>query len=129
MISRKRAGEITEKFKSRKVLVVGDLMVDRYVAGTVNRISPEAPVPVVHVTEEKILPGGAANVALNIRSLGGKASVAGILGKDDTALELEKILKARGITTDGVVKGEGIRTTVKTRVLAGRQQVVLTMTG
>jgi len=124
MISRKRAGEITEKFKSRKVLVVGDLMVDRYVAGTVNRISPEAPVPVVHVTEEKILPGGAANVALNIRSLGGKASVAGILGKDDTALELEKILKARGITTDGVVKGEGIRTTVKTRVLAGRQQVV-----
>jgi D-beta-D-heptose 7-phosphate kinase/D-beta-D-heptose 1-phosphate adenosyltransferase len=124
MITRKRASQIMAGFARKKILVIGDLMLDRYVIGTVSRISPEAPVPVVLVTKEHALPGGAANVALNIQSLGGQVVVAGVVGADRPAEELTSLLKGRDILTDGMVVCNGLQTTVKTRVLAERQQVV-----
>jgi len=124
MISIEKAKSIIEAFKSKKILVVGDLMLDKYIYGTVNRISPEAPVPVVLVNEESSRPGGAANVALNIQSLGGHAIVAGIMGRDKDGGELKAALTCRGILTDGVVESNKTSTIVKTRVMADRQQVV-----
>jgi D-beta-D-heptose 7-phosphate kinase/D-beta-D-heptose 1-phosphate adenosyltransferase len=99
-------------------------MLDRYVSGSVSRISPEAPVPVVHVTREEGRPGGAANVALNIQELGGQAIVSGVVGDDAAGQELMDLMKRRGIRTDCVLVQPGIPTTVKTRILAERQQVV-----
>jgi rfaE bifunctional protein kinase chain/domain len=84
------------------VLVVGDLMLDRFVYGTVSRISPEAPVPVVKVTKETSMPGGASNVACNIRALGGKAAVAGMIGKDAAGVEL-------ALAADACAGGGGVR--------------------
>ena len=124
MISRERAKSLMGDFKNRKILVVGDLMLDRYIFGSVSRISPEAPVPVVLVNGEKSRPGGAANVALNIQSLGGQAVVAGIVGKDREAEELTSALTCHGILADGVVQHAGTKTIVKTRIMADRQQVV-----
>lgn len=124
MISIERAKEIVGNFSRQRILVVGDLMLDKYVYGTVDRISPEAPVPVVRVTREHCLPGGAANVALNIQSLGGEVIVAGIVGKDKEAEDLMRILSSKGICNDGVLVCDGARTTVKTRIMAERQQVV-----
>lgn len=124
MISIERAEEIIRSFQKRRILVVGDLILDRYVCGSVSRISPEAPVPVVRVTDEQRRPGGAANVASNIQRLGGQAVVAGIVGRDQAAEELADILSESGICTDGVIAHDRIRTTVKTRILAERQQVV-----
>ena len=124
MISLKRAKEILKATRGKKVLVIGDLMLDRYVYGTVSRISPEAPVPVVLVTGDRVSPGGAANVALNVQVLGGQAIVAGVVGKDSSGMELMEVLSSAGICTEGIVVCEGARTTVKTRVVAERQQVV-----
>jgi len=124
MISIERATTILEAFKDRKILVVGDLMLDKYIYGSVNRISPEAPVPVVLVNEEGSRPGGAANVALNIQSLGGQAIVAGIMGADKEGVELKAALTCRGILPEGVVESNKTRTIVKTRIMADRQQVV-----
>ncbi|MDA0577706.1 MAG: PfkB family carbohydrate kinase [Verrucomicrobia bacterium] len=112
------------KFSRQRILVVGDLMLDRYVSGTVSRISPEAPVPVVLVDREEARPGGAANVASNICALGGQATMAGIVGEDEAARELTGILAERGIAPEGVVRDKRVRTTVKMRILAERQQVV-----
>ncbi len=110
-------------FGNTRILVVGDLMLDRYVFGSVSRISPEAPVPVVHVSSEASRPGGASNVSLNIASLGGSSVVAGIAGSDDAGEDLLKTLADAGIETGGVVCVDGIQTTVKTRIIADRQQV------
>lgn len=113
-----------DSMRGRRILVVGDLMLDRYVFGSVSRISPEAPVPVVLVQREEAKPGGAANVARNIRALGGEASLAGVVGDDAAGRDLRRILEEGGIGTRAVVSLAGIRTTVKTRVVADRQQVV-----
>lgn len=110
--------------RGRRILVVGDLMLDRYVFGTVSRISPEAPVPVVLVAREEIKPGGAANVARNIRALGGEVTIAGVIGQDAAGQDLRRILEQAGIGTDAIISQPGVRTTVKTRVVAERQQVV-----
>lgn len=99
-------------------------MLDRYVYGGVSRISPEAPVPVVHVTQEKSMPGGASNVAWNVRSLGGRAAVSGILGRDATGRELKRLLTRGGVLVGGALEVGNFRTTVKERVIAERQQVV-----
>ena len=124
MIGREEVEKLLARFAEQNILVVGDLMLDRYVAGTVSRISPEAPVPVVRVTGERALPGGAANVAVNIRSLGGGAQVAGMVGTDRAGDDLIELLSQRHIGTDGVLRLESVQTPVKTRVLAERQQVV-----
>jgi len=124
MMSFERARELLGRFSGKRILVVGDLMLDRYVVGSVSRISPEAPVPVVLVTHEYSRPGGAANVALNIQSLGGQAVVAGVVGTDAAGDELKRLLETAGIDTAGVMTMQGPQTTVKTRIVAGRQQVV-----
>jgi D-beta-D-heptose 7-phosphate kinase/D-beta-D-heptose 1-phosphate adenosyltransferase len=124
MLTRDRAEEIADRFSSQRILVVGDLMLDRYVRGTVERISPEAPVPVVHVRSERALPGGAANVALNIHALGGYPLPVGTIGTDSEGQILKSVLTERGIPVDGIVESDSVRTISKTRVLAERQQVV-----
>lgn len=123
-IHRARAAELLQQFSSRRILVVGDVMLDKYIMGSVSRISPEAPVPVVHVNREKTVPGGSSNVAVNIRSLNGRAAVAGVTGDDADGRTLAGLLETQGVGTRGMLVEPGIRTTVKTRVIAERQQVV-----
>jgi rfaE bifunctional protein kinase chain/domain len=114
---------LINEFKNRSILVVGDLILDHYIWGRVSRISPEAPVPVVEVTRESFMLGGAANVAHNIVSLGGKASVVGIIGKDMAGEAIVNMLGRQGVNCDGVLVSNR-PTTVKTRVIAHSQQVV-----
>ncbi|MBI5286984.1 MAG: D-glycero-beta-D-manno-heptose-7-phosphate kinase [Deltaproteobacteria bacterium] len=120
----KKAKELISKFKQARVLVVGDLIMDHFIWGRVNRISPEAPVPVVKVVSESFMLGGAANVANNIRSLGGKVTLCGVIGRDDMGRGFVHELRTRGIPTEGIVVADGMPTTVKTRVIAHSQQVV-----
>jgi D-beta-D-heptose 7-phosphate kinase/D-beta-D-heptose 1-phosphate adenosyltransferase len=115
--------KIIRGFKDRNILVIGDIILDHYIWGRVSRISPEAPVPVVEVTREEFLLGGAANVAHNIVALGGRASVIGINGQDVAGEALINILRQRGVNCDGIFT-ENRPTTVKTRVIAHNQQVV-----
>lgn len=115
--------KILERFRDRRILVVGDLILDHYIWGRVRRISPEAPVPVVEVTRESFMLGGAANVAHNIASMGGKASVIGMSGRDMSGKALIEMLTDKGVNCEGVFI-ENRPTTVKTRVIAHNQQVV-----
>lgn len=124
MVGPHDASAIIDRFRTQKILVIGDLMLDRYIWGSVSRISPEAPVPVVEVKDEHAQPGGAANVAMNIQAMGGQAVVCGRIGSDAAGEELTALLKAHGIATDGIWTVDRSRTTVKTRVIAERQQVV-----
>ena len=110
-------------FENAKVLVVGDLMLDRYWHGPTSRISPEAPVPVVHVSEIEERPGGAGNVALNIAILGAKSTVLGLTGNDDAAKALEKTLQASGVNTH-FIKLEDNATVTKLRVMSRHQQLI-----
>lgn len=123
-ITQKRAAELLKKFGRRRVLVVGDLMLDRFVYGSVSRISPEAPVPVVKVVKEASMPGGASNVASNIRALGGRAAVAGMVGKDAAGLELRWLLTHADVEVECAMLFAGAATIVKERIIAERQQVV-----
>ena len=123
-ITQKRAENLIKRFAKARVLVVGDLMLDRFVYGSVDRISPEAPVPVVRVTEELCMPGGASNVACNIRALGGQAAVAGMIGKDSAGVELRWLLTHTGVDVECAMMIPGATTIVKERIIAERQQVV-----
>jgi rfaE bifunctional protein kinase chain/domain len=114
---------IIESAPSVNILVVGDVMLDAYVSGDATRISPEAPVPVVAVLHRRYLPGGAANVAANIRALGSRVTLAGVIGSDDPGLKLGRELELAGICRALVEDRERI-TTVKTRITAGGQQIV-----
>lgn len=111
-------------FAKRKVLVIGDIIWDWYVRGKAERISPEAPVPVVKVVSEKGVPGGAANVARNLRALGAQVCLAGTTGRDEAGTRLIETLKMDGIETSGIISLEHKPTTVKTRIIAQGQQVV-----
>jgi rfaE bifunctional protein kinase chain/domain len=111
------------EFKKKKILVIGDLILDRYIWGKVSRISPEAPVPIVEVTDEDFLLGGASNVANNIVALGGNATIVGVAGNDRGGDILRTILQEKGIKYEGIFWGSR-PTTVKTRVIAHSQQVV-----
>ena len=115
---------ILGKFPKVKVLIVGDLILDRFIRGESKRISPEAPVPVVEVRDETYNLGGAGNVANNIISLGGSVSIAGRVGNDYAAEILLKELKKKNINIDGLFADNTIKTSIKTRVIAGHQQVV-----
>jgi len=122
-ISVDRAAALLEKFKEQKILVYGDLMLDRYIHGDVSRISPEAPVPVVHVNRNFSVPGGACNVASNIVSLGGKSSLSGVIGDDTFGDELMGLLITEGVDTAPILVSEEVTTVVKTRIIADQQQV------
>ena len=115
---------IIPKFSKVKILVIGDLILDEFVWGDVSRISPEAPVPVVWVKSESFMPGGAANVANNIASLGASVYIAGVSGNDERAGILKQGLIEKGINVDGVIADDSRPTTLKTRVVAHHQQVV-----
>ncbi len=123
-LKRKRVVEIMDRFAKQRILVTGDLMLDRYIYGQVSRISPEAPVPVVRVKREVSMPGGASNVARNIVALGGGAVVAGFIGQDGPGKTLSDLLKSGGVGTDGLMMLDDRATTVKTRIIAEHQQVV-----
>jgi rfaE bifunctional protein kinase chain/domain len=112
-----------ERVAAARVLVVGDIMLDRYWFGAVERISPEAPVPVVHVQREQERLGGAANVALNVVSLGAKATLLTVVGEDEPAHLLQRLLREHGITTI-LGRDPALRTIVKLRVVARSQQLL-----
>ena len=120
----KKLKAIISKFNKTRVLVIGDLILDEFIWGKVSRISPEAPVPVVWVQDESFMPGGASNAACNITSLGGKVSIAGVVGKDPRGEDLVKLLKKQKVSTDGIEIDRSRPTTLKTRVIAHNQQVV-----
>lgn len=119
-----RLQSLFDAFKGKRIAVVGDLMMDRYFWGSVARISPEAPVPVVEVESESTRLGGAANVANNIASLGGVPLMIGVVGNDDSGKALRSLISEQGFPTDGVVTDDSRPTTVKTRVIAHHQHVV-----
>jgi rfaE bifunctional protein kinase chain/domain len=115
---------IINRFNKAKILVVGDVILDEYIWGNVERISPEAPVPVVWAKKRTYVPGGAANVANNIASLGAEVFLLGVTGKDKNTGILLSELKKRKINTRGIFSEPGRHTTLKTRIIAGHQQVV-----
>jgi len=115
---------ITERIGQARVLILGDIMLDEYLFGSVSRISPEAPVPVVEITSSRRLLGGAANVAANIRALGDEPLLLGTVGEDEASIKLAQLLKQRGISSEYLVNDRSRQTTIKTRVIAHSQQVV-----
>jgi rfaE bifunctional protein kinase chain/domain len=119
-----RAEELLEAASRIRALVVGDLMVDRYVSGSVERVSPEAPVPVVRVESERSAIGGAGNVAANVAALGASCVAVGCLGDDAAGRTLQTGLEKLGVGTEGLVVTPARPTTVKTRVMARHQQIV-----
>ncbi len=122
----KKTQSVLQKISGKQVLVVGDLVLDHYLEGIVTRISPEAPVPVVELGDngERKIPGGAANVALNILSLGGIPVLAGVIGDDTAGLDLLFLLKEAGVNTDCVVVDKSRPTTEKTRVVSKTHQLL-----
>ncbi|TFG99945.1 MAG: D-glycero-beta-D-manno-heptose-7-phosphate kinase [Calditrichales bacterium] len=118
-----RLGEIFSGFSGKRIMVVGDLMIDEYLIGHVRRISPEAPVPVVDVKGQSVRLGGAANVALNIRSLGCNPIMVGVVGDDHYGTKLLKLLSKQGVGSDGVIRIPGRPTTVKTRIIGDSQHI------
>jgi len=113
-----------EKFNDLKALVIGDLMVDSYLFGKVDRISPEAPVPVVLLDKRDYRLGGAANVALNLRALGAQVSIASVVGQDEMGDKLGELLRADGIATEGLVQSNERKTTVKHRIIGNNHQML-----
>jgi D-beta-D-heptose 7-phosphate kinase/D-beta-D-heptose 1-phosphate adenosyltransferase len=113
-----------EQFAGQRVLVVGDVMLDEYIWGKVQRVSPEAPVPVVELVSRTYAPGGAGNAAANVSGLGAKAILVGAIGKDEAGARLLSVLKATGIGVEGVHTIVDRPTTTKTRIIAHSQQVV-----
>lgn len=120
----RRAADIVGRFSGLPILVVGDVMLDRFIVGSVTRISPEAPVPVVRFRSEHLRLGGAANVAHNIATLGGKPSLAGLIGMDATGAKLREVLAEAGIRGEGLVEDRDRPTTEKVRVVTERNQQV-----
>jgi len=123
-MNRQRFNEIVAAFSGKKILVVGDLMLDEYLWGVVSRISPEAPVPIVEVNSESVLPGGAANVANNVAALGGEPVLVGVIGRDVAGERLLSNLRERGLDASSVIESNERKTTLKSRVIAHSQQVV-----
>ena len=124
MLSNQRADAIIQGFESTRIMVIGDIMIDQFVIGQVNRISPEAPVPVVKFQHEEFRLGGAANVAHNIRKLGGGVSLLGVLGSDDAGTQLLAELKRASIDPSDVFSERERTTTRKLRVVTSRNQQV-----
>ena len=119
-----RARDLVARFEDIPVLIVGDVMLDRFIVGRVSRISPEAPVPVVHFQSEHYRLGGAANVAHNIVTLGGKPSLVGLVGADAAAETLRTHMTAAGIRINGLIEDRLRPTTEKVRIVTERNQQV-----
>ena len=119
-----RVEDIFKSFEGKKVVVLGDVMIDTYIEGTVDRISPEAPVPVVNFKKRSSRLGGAANVALNLKALGADPIICTIIGKDEEADNFLKLVNDAQLTTKGIIPFDGRVTTVKTRVIGNNQQLI-----
>ncbi len=123
-INKAFAAKILSKFEKMRILVVGDLILDEFIWGEADRISPEAPVPVVWAKSRTYLPGGASNVASNIAALGAKALLCGVVGDDKNGQILKEKLHERHVGIDGIITDPQRMTTLKTRIIAAHQQVV-----
>jgi rfaE bifunctional protein kinase chain/domain len=119
-----KSEETLTRFRGKKILILGDVMLDEYVWGQTRRISPEAPVPVVEMSSRTFVPGGAANTAANVVSLGGEALLGGVMGTDHSAKLLIEALQSRGLGCAGLIGDPSRPTTTKTRIVAHSQQVV-----
>ena len=119
-----RIQHLLEQARKQRLLVIGDVMLDEFVWGKVSRISPEAPVPVVEVQSESFYPGGAANVARNLRAFCHSLKISGMVGADASAARLKSLLEDEGISSEGLIECRDIPTIVKTRIIARQQQVV-----
>ncbi|NLL28426.1 MAG: D-glycero-beta-D-manno-heptose-7-phosphate kinase [Bacteroidales bacterium] len=115
---------LKESFKNKKILIIGDVMIDAYIWGHVDRISPEAPVPVVSVQKRESRMGGAANVAMNIQVFGSTPVLASVIGNDEQAVLFEKILKENNMPSDGLLKNETRKTTTKFRIIGNNMQML-----
>ena len=126
MVQEKDTQSLLQKFSGKRILVVGDLVLDRYFDGAVSRISPEAPVPIVTLNDgyERWIPGGAANVALNVLSLGGIPGIAGVIGDDPEGKILLELLSDAGVDIEAVIVDKDRPTTVKTRIMGRSQQLM-----
>jgi len=122
--TQKRLDQIFEAFNNKRIAVIGDLMLDVYIWGKVARISPEAPVPVVEVQEESYRFGGAANVGMNIKSLGGTPILIGVIGYDREGTIIDALMEENDFHKDGIIYDDERPTTVKTRIIAHSQHVV-----
>lgn len=121
---RSRLAPLLDAFATKRILVIGDLMLDEFLWGKVSRISPEAPVPVVEIVKEESFPGGAANVARNLAEFTRHASVMGVTGDCEHATRLKQILRSEGVNVDPVQSHPCYQTIVKTRIIARQQHVV-----
>jgi D-glycero-beta-D-manno-heptose-7-phosphate kinase len=119
-----RIQHLLDRAREQRLLVIGDVMLDEFVWGKVSRISPEAPVPVVEVQSESFYPGGAANVARNLRPFCEMVQISGMIGRDAAASKLRSLLTEEGIAIDSLIESPAIPTIVKTRIIARQQQVV-----
>jgi D-beta-D-heptose 7-phosphate kinase/D-beta-D-heptose 1-phosphate adenosyltransferase len=124
MLSKELAKSILTAIRGQKIMVVGDLMLDEYLFGEVNRISPEAPVPIVRVTGEKWVLGGAANVAANLKAIGAEPLLVGTIGKDEAGARFAKLLAGIGVKDSGLVLEPAQPTIIKTRVIGQHQQML-----
>ena len=123
-ISKQSFERIFQNLGSHKILILGDVMLDEYLWGSVSRISPEAPVPVVEISKETVKLGGAANVALNVQALGDEPILAGVVGDDKNGEKLKQVLQDNHLSGEGIFVDLDRQTTVKTRIIAHSQQVV-----
>ncbi len=124
VITRDDAARVVRSFVGLPVVIVGDVMLDQFVVGRVNRISPEAPVPVVEFEHDEYRAGGAANVASNVRSLGGQVHLVGVVGRDRAGEQLAQQIEARSISAEGLVCDSDRLTTTKLRIVTNRNQQV-----
>lgn len=116
--------QLFEDFSRRKILVLGDVMIDAYLEGKVNRMSPEAPVPIVSFTSQEQRLGGAANVALNLLSFGASVTICSVIGADNNGQDLQDLMRKQSISVEGLVLSPNRKTTVKTRVIGNNQQLL-----
>ncbi len=123
-IDAKQLKSIFLKLNKLKVFVIGDAMLDNYWFGSIDRISPEAPVPILSVSNKEARPGGAANVALNCKALGADVSLLTVVGDDKSGKELCHLLKESGIQTDFIIQSKERITTTKTRIISKNQHII-----
>lgn len=124
MVNSSQVRKLFDKFTSSRVLIIGDVMIDSYMFGKVERISPEAPIPIVTSTHKENRLGGAANVALNIKSLGATPLLCSVIGKDEKSDVLMERLNVQGISPEGLVQTTKRKTTVKTRIISQHQHLL-----
>src|SRR5438067_11510806 len=123
-LSQTQLESFSNAFSKARIAVIGDLMLDRYLFGTVSRFSPEAPVPILDIHRDEWRLGGAANVANNIHTLSGNAILIGVVGDDSKGQRIRKMLEEFGLSSAGIITDDERPTTIKTRVIAGSQQML-----